>query len=334
MSDPIWLTPGDSCALAPNVFPFGPARIWVCNSLPPAGWPWHTTDITPAQIGPDFTAYQFSAVELAARYAHGALYGADRLAFGMEYWNAPPLVPGVDQYIWQLLPDRIGNVTIDVIRATIHAKLGTVEESCNVLHYISEPEVAITDAMLATIGAKVVTQWEAFLATGAGVGTAVSAYCSSLATWDEVRTAHVQIVGTSVKWAAGTNTTFTPFDAATAGSGDPLPSQIACAVSLDTGVRAGVKGRSGRGRMYLGPLAKNAIAATSLFQAGFNQQIADAFKATMLDGMAATPNPFKLVVLSPASNARYLVTDVRVGMVPDTQRRRRKSFPEVYVTAV
>lgn len=337
MTDPVWAHPGDSCALVINPAPAGPGRVWVCDSMPPHDWPWETTTLGPDRIGPDYTVYSFSAAELAVRYAQGALFGADRLARGITYWNAPTLIPGVSRYLWQLLPDRSPPMTIDVLRGTVHAKIGTLEEACNVLHYISDPEVPITPEIVATFGDKLATQWTAFLGTAMvdPLAGTMRTMLSGQAVWDEIRAAHVQIDGGIVKWAAGTDTYFKALGGGfNSGAGAPLPPQLACCITFHTGVRAGKKGRSGRGRAYLGPLAVPCLnAGTAAFATGFPAAVAAAWKTHLVTAMDTGPDPFKAVVLSPATNARYLITDVLVGQIPDDQRRRRRSLLELPVTA-
>ena len=223
-------------------------------------------------------------------------------------------------------------MTIDVYRATIHAKIGTVEESVNVLHYISEPEVLPDSDGVHTFAAKVAAQWSAFMATtnaqlnGTTAITVESNYASVVA-YDEARCAHVQIVDGHPKWVG--DTVFQPIVGHNVGTGFPLPPQIAMCLSLGTSAR----GRSKRGRTYLGPLAKATVLnPTGMFAPNSALGMAEAWKAAMLTGMLTAPNPYKLVILSPKTDARYLVTDVRVGVTPDTQRRRRKSYPELYTT--
>lgn len=254
----------------------------------------------------------------------------------MAFWHAPPLLPGIANYIWTLPPEARNPVTIDVLRGTIHAKIGTLEESCNVLHYITDPEVAITPAIQATFAAKLALQFAAFMAatpSGISGATAWNNMFSRAASWDEVRAAHVQIDSGVVKWAPGVNTTFEPI-VATIGNGEAIPAQVASVVTFHTGVRAGKRGRSGRGRVYMGPMGVPSIAGvTGLFVDGWAAALASAWRTFFITGMEAGAQPFKQVVLSPATNARYLVTDVLCGMVPDTQRRRRKSLLESYATA-
>jgi hypothetical protein len=332
-----WAEHPASCVFQPNINPLGPFRdVWVCHGLPPGEWPLDRT-LTPSQIGPVDTTYTFSVGEYAARLALLAARDTAALAQGVAFWHAPPILPGIANFIWTIAPTGGQPVTIDVLRATIHAKVGTLEESCNVLHYISDPEVAIDPAMVNTFAAKVALNWAAFMVdqpAGSlpGGPSMWHALFAKTANYDEVRAAHVQIVGSTVKWAPGTQTVYAPI-IATAGQGPSLPAQVACTVTLHSGVRAGKKGRSGRGRIYLGPLSSNIIdPLTGTFIAGLPQSLGAAWKKFMVTAMHTGAAPFSLVVLSPATNARYVVTDVAVGQVPDTQRRRRKSLPELYVT--
>lgn len=334
MSSQLWPQAPAYCTFRVGANPLAPPgqATWVCDSIPPAGWPWETVSLTPSVIGPDYVLYRFAHDELAARYAFGeALVGPGAMALGKAYWNAPLLDPGIAAYEWTLLPKE-NPVTIDVYRATIHAKIGTVEESVNVLHYISEPEVLPDSDGVATFAAKAAVQWSAFFDTtnahlNATTGITVKANYASTVAYDEVRAAHVQIVDGHPKWVGDTH--FEPITGTHAGTGFALPPQIAMALSLGTSAR----GRSKRGRTYLGPLSQACVdVASGMFKSDSAQGIAAAWQAAMLTGMLTAPNPYKLVILSPKTDARYLVTDVRVGVTPDTQRRRRKSYPELYTT--
>jgi hypothetical protein len=310
--------------------------VWLVQGLPPEPWPNLSAEALPVDVGPPWTCWFFDNTALAARYAFSI--AVDPVAFnhGTSVYTAPELLPGKVDYIYYTEPGKGPQMTIDVLRGTVHGKVGTLEECCNVLHYITNPEVAITPAIVATFGDKLAAAWGDFLLADTFIdanGLDVAQYLARSVTYDEVRAAHVQIVGDTVKWAAGTQTYYAPLGG-NSGQGDSLPAQVACTVTFHTGVRAGKRGRSGRGRAYLGPLgAKSINTLTGLFATGFAEAIATQFKAHLMVGMNTGPNPFQLVVLSPATNARYLVQDILVGHVPDTQRRRRKSLIETPFTA-
>jgi hypothetical protein len=335
-SDP-WPEHPVECVLQPNINPLGPYEdVWVCQGLPPGNWPLDT-GLSSAEIGPTYVTYTFSLTSYAARLARLAALDTEGLARGVAFWHAPPVLPGITNFIWTLPPREATPVTIDVLRGTIHAKIGSLEESANVVHYIPDPDAPIDDAMVATFAAKLALNWTAFMTSfpvgGLGVSVQWNSYFAKSCHWDEVRAAHVQIVAGKAKWAPGAQTVYQPI-IATIGNGDSLPAQVASVVTLHSGVRVGSRGRSGRGRVYLGPMGALSVdPATGLFKTGWAISIAQGWKDHMVTAMDTGTVKFKQVILSPKTDARYVVVDVLGGMVPDTQRRRRKSFLELYATA-
>lgn len=106
-------------------------------------------------------------------------------------------------------------------------------------------------------------------------------------------------------------------------TGDFHPLQTALVISLVTS-RAG---SSGRGRFYL-PLVKQALDSAHILSVGAATDWADAaalFLAEIRDNVN-TP----LVASTKGYNTN--VTGVRVGRVPDTQRRRRGDLAEGYIS--
>lgn len=126
-----------------------------------------------------------------------------------------------------------------------------------------------------------------------------------------------------------------------------MPNQCALAITLLT-TRAG---RTGKGRIYLPCIAMPATeytggvllpSATNTVKAGFK---------ILLDGIntdlaTAAGTTLKLAVQSPTSAKKVfddnsladyngaVITGFKVGNVIDTQRRRRTSVPEIYLTGV
>ncbi len=105
------------------------------------------------------------------------------------------------------------------------------------------------------------------------------------------------------------------------------PLQTALCVSLNT-ARAGA---SGKGRFYLPAPPSTLTAATYGYTAADTQLFATRAQAFVNKvNLNLTSAPGGVVV---ASSKGFLspVTSVRVGNIPDTQRRRRNALPEVYV---
>lgn len=119
------------------------------------------------------------------------------------------------------------------------------------------------------------------------------------------------------------------------GGGTPLrlPPQSAVVVSLLTDTPGG----SGRGRMYWPALGATLDTTTARLSAPTTQVVADGFNAYLEDvrDALATAFPtigFDLAVRSKTTHTTPHVTRLRVGNIIDTQRRRRDSLREAYVT--
>lgn len=111
-----------------------------------------------------------------------------------------------------------------------------------------------------------------------------------------------------------------------AASSAALPYEVSCAVTLQTDKR----GPSGRGRIYLPPFATGYIGpggkytASTIATAG---KAVGAFFAAVESASGHVP-----IVVSRRRLVLNEVTSVNVGLVPDAQRRRRRSQDEGRVT--
>lgn len=116
-------------------------------------------------------------------------------------------------------------------------------------------------------------------------------------------------------------------------SGNHLPLQVSAVASH----RTAQTGRPGRGRMYLPSLNTGAVQTDGLFSSTWTGNTA-ASHVTLLESLAydATP-PYNTSVRPIVTGGNYtkygIINSVKVGNVPDTQRRRRRSIPETYSTA-
>lgn len=108
----------------------------------------------------------------------------------------------------------------------------------------------------------------------------------------------------------------------------PHPNQVALAVSLTTGFS---RGPAHRGRFYL-PLPGFMVESTGLLDATNATGVRTTTLAFIAALNAVTPNWDVAVYSRKAGAATHrLVTGVQVGLVLDTQRRRRRSLLENYV---
>ena len=125
--------------------------------------------------------------------------------------------------------------------------------------------------------------------------------------------------------------TFTPTgcpQGASTGSMGPL--QVACVTSH----RTGFSGRKGRGRMFLAGLVQTNINAvgqfTSTFMSAALSKQVGLLTTLTIDDEAVSVHP----ALIPNFTSYAHITEVRVGSVPDTQRRRRNKLDETFVSDV
>lgn len=110
--------------------------------------------------------------------------------------------------------------------------------------------------------------------------------------------------------------------------GVTLPYEVSCAVSLQTDQR----GPRGKGRFYLPPFSQNSQVAGGLFQTAFIADLALAMKGWLNDIKAATP--YVPIVVSRRALQLHEITSLRIGHVPDSQRRRRRSQAEAYAEQI
>jgi hypothetical protein len=104
-----------------------------------------------------------------------------------------------------------------------------------------------------------------------------------------------------------------------------LPFEVACAISLQTDKR----GPSGRGRLYLPPFGVGYLQEGGKFTSA-TISCAGKFIGGIFDAMIADTGHVPVVV----SRRRLVlneVTSINVGVVPDAQRRRRRSQDEARV---
>lgn len=113
-------------------------------------------------------------------------------------------------------------------------------------------------------------------------------------------------------------------------SGGMLPTEVAVAVSWNTPVR----GKKGRGRIYLPPCGVSAVAPTGLLQStnqtAIKATVAEALRTLTVTGpVSVDTTP---IVTGVPWNKYGVIDQVRVGNVFDVQRRRRRQLEESYAT--
>lgn len=166
-----------------------------------------------------------------------------------------------------------------------------------------------------------------------------------VAWFTDVRSAHNQYatleyvkvngVGSDGLQDAGGNTIeWVPTGAAPTGSAAPWPFQVAMAVTLDTDVNRGL---ASKGRIYIpsGNLGVNNDGRVNDTTTNDMAEAAAEFISNLNNQPGIdTQNP-RVVIASRGNESQVNgpmrnVTSVRVGNVPDTQRRRRNQLVELY----
>jgi hypothetical protein len=343
-ADPLyWPQAPLGAVIGPNPGPLGPPSVWLVPGLPPVPWPLEPADPSAYNAVPYWTLFTFGSEAYGIRLAFAAALDAAGLARGMVRYGAPALLPNT-QYVYRVDPPGGAapmTTTCTAWRAAVHTTLGSGEEAINVFHLADlgtpySPDVAGALA----VGQVVADAWAAFYhATPPALG-AVNALFPSSIRFDEVRVARVTVTapapvvnGKPKPVNYDVPTQFVPMAAGLLGTApNSLPYEVALCLSLGTGQR----GKSHRGRTYLGPLATGLMAGTQgLFDAAIVQATAATwwteFAARLKTGVGG--KQLELVVLSQKLATLFPVTGVRVGVVPDSQRRRRRSQQEAYVLA-
>lgn len=238
-------------------------------------------------------------------------------------------------------------MTLDLVRVGVHAQLSTVEEVLHTFHLkkvrngTTTPDTAAVQALVADLA----TKWKTWFTTAQGSFTPASVFSPHLV-YDEVRASvisydtptdnptegHATVVPTQVAAiaspCAGT---------VSASSAVQLPLEVALCLTLGTTGR----GRSKRGRIYFGGLTSFALVGANgigdgMFQTAYTNGLGASFGQYWVD-MLHTATDYDFVIASTRAHegnktsndwsapSALGVSHVKVGAVPDSQRRRRKA---------
>lgn len=329
-------------------------EFWVVHSLPPVPWPAGTDGVIDHQAyGPTGTEWLFNVGDYIDRLSMPLVHSALGAAAGALLQEAEAVkVPFGTTWGWRTPAGHdspaggdwtVDRMSIKVLRAVIHGKIGTLEEVAHVLHFRTDPQadVALTKADLDALAPNIQTAFKNFW--GGQFSTSGNSPIGNLFRadlhYDEIRLAALTVTP-GVRPVYDVPTQFYPFTAPPVGSGGAgalaagrgLPNEVAACLSFNTHLR----GARHRGRLYLGPLTGAILDGdTGMFSTaveGLGKAFGDLFVsgvATSTGGLAGGQG-LKLHVLSQKFGESYEVTGIRTGHVPDSQRRRRRSIPEAY----
>jgi hypothetical protein len=154
----------------------------------------------------------------------------------------------------------------------------------------------------------------------------------ALALWDSIKGEYpieTNFVGSRVAWIGVDGLTVETVDRSIAPSNgfDNVPS-LPTEVALVASLRTTTYGRTGRGRMYLPALSRSKVKAGGRVLDASQSTIADAMAAYLAD-LTVGASTLSSCVASRTLMALRNVTQVQVGDVFDSQRRRRDALTEV-----
>ena len=329
------------------------------SGLPPYPWPLTPRDhywqnCSPGGdtcVGSPGTPWVFKASELRNRLlALGAGASAvETLAQVLAYanslsgrWNDQTCEAELDdpddpdpRILW-IAPDLESSVSVDAYRVVVHAALGTVEDLSHVFHL--RPKSGVTQdtsaAGLAALAARVGAAWTAWwndTTVTAGTSTSTKTFFSPALSYDKILVSYLTYPGGTAKPVTNTPTVTwnfsTPLAGTAPGTNVSLPNEVACCVTLLTDT----SGKRTRGRFYLGGMdgsqwmyAQSLSSNQGMFQASPPQCVAGRFGVKVIDAVhldATAQAEFN--VLSRVGGSARGVGGIKVGLVPDSQRRRR-----------
>lgn len=328
------------------------------SGLPPYPWPESPSDnwwenCAPGGdrcVGAPGTAWVFRVSELRNRLlALGAGASAVETALQVLAYANRFLSRWADTCSGELDPDdpdpRLlwvapelegGQLSVSVYQAVVHAANGPSEDLSHILHLRPKGGVTpdTTGAGCLALAERVGAAFDAWFADNAStyLGGPVSDQFVRYLSYDRITVSYLTFPGGSVKpevvtgghtwnWAApliGTG----PFSAQ-----PTLPLEVACCLSFLTDLNT----PSTRGRVYLGGLHlggwmddAGTAAAYGLFDFNCAKKIADAFGRKIVDGLHNdTLAQAELNVVSRKNGSARGIGGIKVGVVPDSQRRRR-----------
>ena len=226
-----------------------------------------------------------------------------------------------------------GMLSLQLVRAQISGTIGGIETFSHVMHLRSKAGFAgaVDEAEMANTATRVKTAFQAwwddttnvFSTTAATksfwrTGVIYSSVTCSAVTYDGTAKPVVDVGGqvSQFSGAAGTESTV-----------GNLPYEVAICLTL----RTDTAGRTTRGRIYLPPPTMQVINndATGTFTANTVKAIAGRFGSKVIDGVHTdSACHFEFQVFSRKNTTSRGIGGVAVGIVPDSQRSRRRSQVE------
>jgi hypothetical protein len=174
---------------------------------------------------------------------------------------------------------------------------------------------------------KVRDEWSKLVLGGVGLAAGIAPHLWVGAEYNAVNGYRVDALGKATEQY---NAAFAPGVKGT--SANVLPLHNALVISLQTKQ----PGRSGRGRLFLGPIGAGVLASNGRVTPAVRDAIALAFAGfyTRLRDLPAADDKFRPVVASRTKTDAYPITALNVGDYIDTMRSRRSALVENRVSQV
>lgn len=329
--------------------------FWLVRKLPPQPFPDQDYDYgSDPRFGPPGTHWIFSFTSLVDRKTVIGTSKATELGIERVLRKLAVDLPPTGSMGWTTpLPnapvaDPVG-APMRWIHATVNAKLGDNETLTHTLNFRTAPapDVDQDQAAIQTFADQLRDHWAAFINSATAPEVPVKTLLGTHLVYQDVTAAYLEqtapaVIGTETVKGRPRKTftyprpaylvptqysTFAPGVAGTS-TDQPLPFEVACCVSLNTGLR----GPRNRGRLYLGGLTSLIMGGNGNFGGAAVGTINRAF-ATFVHNMN-TDTGARLHVVSRAYATSVGVNGVQVGIVPDSQRRRRRSRLENFAAPV
>lgn len=307
--------------------------FWLCRRLPPQPFPDEDYNYgADSRFGPAGTRWVFSIESLIDRKNVVGTSAGTKLAIEKLIKKFGIKVPPLGSTSWATPPEWAPPATaveqellmpMDWVRTQVVGRLSTDEEVVHVLNWrhSTQENAPIDNAGLKAFSDVVRDKWVAFFTPIA------DRFAGDLA-YTEVRTSLIRQAAAGEKPSWPLSTQVSPFTGLVGTSPNPaLPFEVALGISLNTNFRGTSRFR---GRTYLGPLNVSVMAANGNYNRGTASQIGTAFGTFVVDAVQVATD-HELHIVSQKYNTSAKVTGVRTGVVPDSQRRRRKDRVEGYV---
>jgi hypothetical protein len=258
-------------------------------------------------------------------YVFSAAAAVDRMA---SHGSIPALIAQVLEDLGDfVVGTKHWFVPVRYARAQIHATLPGPEQIIHSLAYRPVDEsVTVTPSVLVTLAQKLAVELGSMLA-GPGPGT----WLSNSLIYNQINISYIeQNSGTDKNGKGGDQKTLVPtvqvpitVDTRGGSTNPMLPYEVALCLTLQTDTRSPTT----RGRVYLGGLTTQILGTAGKFDTAGIGALAVGFGTHLVKNVHDTTS-WRLNVVSRRTASAREVQGIAVGVIPDSQRRRRNALSE------